>query len=200
MSKDPPRRRPARAITAAISVLLTMAGCVDLAPDKPPARTLLRVPLPDVQAAPAGGPILRLQPVVPADQLGQRVMYREPGLKAGFYDAVRWLEDPAAVVENALVRTLFEGKGLRQATHGLTPTLTVHLDAFEEDRTQQPPAALISMQATLARADGTSLLVQTYRASAPRQGEDPSELGAAMGRALADACKQLSDDVAAALR
>lgn len=96
--------------------------------------------------------------------LRERMVARGPGREVVLRDHWRWMERPETYLRRALVRTLFEERGLREALTGRAPTLEVELIAFEE--LEKPHA--VRMQARLMLVEErVTLLAETVTVLQP---------------------------------
>jgi hypothetical protein len=144
---------------------------------------------------------LRLGEVEAASQLEERMAYRSSELELGYKESWRWTEPPRAYVRRALLRELFERRGLTRVVSGPAPTLDVELSSFEEIR-GQPPRARVELWISLSGARHAllerSVRVEQPLASATAQ-DEPLRLTAALSLALGDAVARVGELVTAEL-
>ncbi|HEX7835987.1 MAG TPA: ABC-type transport auxiliary lipoprotein family protein [Kofleriaceae bacterium] len=148
-------------------------------------------------AEPGCGARLRLGRVTPSDQLQSRIARRESPVEVGFYETLRWTEPPDDYVRRALVRELFELRGLAQSTSRRDPTLDVEVVGFEEARVDGRPAGRVQLRYQLQDGDGVTRGEITRQRLA--QGADIAQVVAAIGGAMADATSELASRVVASL-
>lgn len=199
-SGPPARRSPClRAPVLALLSLAFLSGCF-LFPKTPDPIAYLAPAASPLEAAPfeQAAPVLRLAPVGSADHLQELVVWHKDGI-VGFYDARRWVEPPAALVEEAVRAALFDTGRFRPATAGPHPVLQLDVEAFDEVIAADDSEAALTVRATLFNDAATGLWTRTYRLTAPVQSDDPAAFGAAMSSLLADLRAQLATDIATAL-
>lgn len=147
-------------------------------------------------AAPPGGagpvredvPPIRLRQVTAASHLGERMVWRLSGVEYGFYETRRWTEQPVAWVQAALARELFEKRGVRRTRALASPTLDVHLAAFDEVL-QPERRAEVALVVRFYGPEGDAWLEHTLVRSEPVEGEDPADVAQAMSRVLGTATR-----------
>lgn len=184
---------------------LPLAGCLTRA-EVAPARYFRPGPPPAIGEAPAApGPRspLRLRDVTAADHLRERMVWSTAAHEVGFYEQARWTEPPAAYVEDALSRALFERGPFVRASGADAPVLDVHVLAFEEV-TERPtdPAhqARVALHVLLTGPDGQALVERTIVGTAPLTGAEPEASAAAIGVAMDQAVRAAVEAVTAATR
>lgn len=149
------------------------------------------------RAEPSCGARLRLGRVTPSDDLRSRIAHRESPVEIGFYDTLRWTEQPDDYVRRALVRALFAGRGLVQSTSRRDPTLDVEVTGFEQAGTGGRPAGRV--QLTYQLHDGEVVTRGEIARQRAARGPDIAQVVAAIGGAMTDATSELAENVTAAL-
>lgn len=197
-----------RLLTTVVAVLVTVSagGCLSKS-ELPPPRYFRPGPLlpPADAAAPVTserGP-LRLREVTAADHLRERMVWATPSQEFGFYEQARWTEPPAAFVEAALARALFERGPFVRAAGGDAPVLDVHVVAFEEVVGAEGAGsqeARVALRVVLTSPEGGSLLERTFVSTSPVASEDPEAAAAAIGRAMDQAVAATAQAVTTATR
>jgi ABC-type uncharacterized transport system auxiliary subunit len=197
-----------RMIVVVLGALLA-GGCLSKT-ELPPPRYFRPGPLlpPDAgaAAAPAERAPLRLREVTAADHLRERMVWATPAQEYGFYEQARWTEAPAAFVDAALGRALFEQGPFRRAAGADAPVLDVHVAAFEEvidpDRAEGRHDARVALRVLLTGPEGQALVERTFVGAAPVTGSEPGpeDAAAAIGRAMDQAVTALAQAVAEATR
>lgn len=187
-----------RTALGALAAALLLPACLSaLKPgDAPRVRYFSAVPVPGAVTARADEmPSLRLRHVGAAAHLRERMVWRSSEVEYGYYETRRWTDLPAAMLEEALARELFETRGLRRTEAALAHALDVELRAFEE-RTGEEPAARVALVARLFDADGTALMERTFEASVAIEREEPAAIARAMSRALGEVVRTVASEVA----
>jgi ABC-type uncharacterized transport system auxiliary subunit len=193
-----------RALAISLALLAGIGGGC-LAPGAPERIRYFRPEIPagpsTAPAAPAAAtarPVaLRLALVRSATHVKDRIVWRTSDVELGFYDTRRWVEPPAAFVERALARELFEVRPLVRAL-GSAPSLDIEVSQFDE--VLSPHEALVALEVLLVDEKGQALLGRRIAAARPVSGDDPAAFARAMGQALDDAVKGTAREVEAALR
>lgn len=186
-----------RTALGALAAALLLPACLsELKPgDAPRVRYFNAAPAPGVVTARAEElPQLRLRHVDAAAHLGERMVWRSSEVEYGFYETRRWTDSPAAMLEEALSRELFETRGLRRTQSALATALDVELRAFEE-WTGDEAAARVAVVARLFDADGAALLERTFEASIAIERDDPAAVARAMSRALGEVVRTVASEV-----
>jgi cholesterol transport system auxiliary component len=143
---------------------------------------------------------LRLGRVNAASYVKDRIAFRDKSFEIGYYEELRWTEKPEAYLRRALVRALFEKRGVRQVISGSAPTLDVDIDAFEEIRA---PRHVARMQLTwVLRDDERVQLQETFTIERPIEsspGSKPGAIAAALAEAFDASVKHVGEQVVVAL-
>ncbi len=196
-----------RTIAMLLGALLA-GGCLSKT-ELPPPRYFRPGPLlpPETGAAaatPGERAPLRLREVTAADHLRERMVWATPAQEYGFYEQARWTEAPAAFVDAALGRALFEQGPFTRAAGADAPVLDVHVAAFEEvidpDRADGGHDARVALRVLLTGPEGQALLERTFVGAAPVAASEPESAAAAIGRAMDQAVTALTLAVAEATR
>lgn len=149
----------------------------------------------DAAAVSSGATPLRLRAVTAASYLDERIVWRRSEAEVGYYGDERWTESPAAYVERALGRELFERRGLRRSANSQTPyTLELVVRRFEEVLLPGH-LARVELGVWLVDAQRDAVLERTVRVERPVGEERAEALAGAMGQALEDAVEQVADAV-----
>lgn len=139
---------------------------------------------------------LRLGRVTPSDHVQSRIAHRESPVEIDLYDTWRWTERPDNYVRRALVRALFEGRGLVQSASRRDPTLDVEVIGFEEARHGRHAGRV---QLTYQLGDDRVLARGEITKEREVQGTGIAAVVAAIGAAMTDATSELAGRVADAL-
>jgi len=143
---------------------------------------------------------LRLGRIRAASYLRDKIVYRDATRELGFYERLRWTEEPDAYVERMLTRALFEQRGIRQRVTGSGLTLDVDIAAFEEWRA---PRRAARVELIWRLRDEKLVWVQrTVTAERPIEADrsgSGTAIAQAMAAALADALERIVADVVAAM-
>jgi cholesterol transport system auxiliary component len=187
-----------RALLLGVLVCAALPGCALLGKSDP---VLSHYYTPEydgaVSATPARtGPRLRLGRVEGWSHLRERMVLRSADGELSYAEARRWTERPEVYLRRALVRTLFEERGVVETHSGNVVTLEVELIAFEE--LERPHR--VRLQAGVALQDHrTSLLRETITVEEPVAGPgEPGRVQAvidAYGRALRACVSRIADRV-----
>jgi cholesterol transport system auxiliary component len=148
-------------------------------------------------AAAGQGMRLALGRISSSSALRERILYRNGDHELGYYDDRRWSERPEVYLRRALVRSLFEERGLTRAISGAAPILQAELVAFEEVRGKAPK---VRMQVAITLDDNRSLQatetitveVEVAKAKGDKQA---NAVAAAFGEALKTGVAQIADKV-----
>jgi ABC-type uncharacterized transport system auxiliary subunit len=141
---------------------------------------------------------IRVRKVHAAPHLGDRIVWRASAVELGFYESRRWIDGPADVVERAVEEELFGALGMRPASSGAC-TLELELSEFDEVIAPAHEAEVV-LGLELVDASGHRLARETLVARKPVAGDDdPADLARAMGAAVDDVVRQLSERLVAAL-
>lgn len=150
---------------------------------------------PEADAAPLK---LRIGRVSSGEHLRQRIVFRASAVEVGEYEQFRWTEKPEEFVRRALLRSLFEDRGLTQAVGGVTPTVDVELLAFEEVRHGDKRAARVSVNYAL-RDDRVVVAAHTVTVEREAGASDMDRVVEAMSSALDEASTIVADEILKAL-
>lgn len=140
---------------------------------------------------------LRLREVTGAEHLSQRMVWTT-SREYGFYEEALWTEKPAAYVESALARALFEQGPFRRASGAKAQVLDVHVDAFEEVVVADTHVARVTLHLVLSDPDGQALVERTLTGEEPCASGDPAEVARATGEAMKEAVGATLEAVSAA--
>ena len=142
---------------------------------------------------------LRIGRVSSGEHLRQRIVYRASPVEVGEYEEFRWTEKPEEYVRRALLRSLFEERGMTQAVGGVVPTLDVELLAFEEVRHGDKRAARVEISYAV-RDDRVVIAAHTVTVERPSSGGDDMErVVEAMSGALDEASATIAGEISKAL-
>lgn len=196
-------RAPAMAV--ALTMLLA-AGCLT---NREPLHlsTYIISPDPPVDVmGETGGPALAMRAFEPVRIYSTtRMVYRKGEYEVDVRKDGEWAEMPSDAVHRALHDALTRsrvfsdvGPALNVKASGLV--LTGQLRRFDEDRSQSPPQAVVEIRLDL-RSDGDGRLLWTgvAAARAPVEGPHPSDLAAAMTRAVESAVADAVTHIAQAV-
>lgn len=145
----------------------------------------------DPEAASGSALQLRLGRISAGAHLRQAIAYRGAGGELGYYEDLRWTENPDVYLRRALARALFETRGVKRVVSGAAPTLDVELTAFEELRSKPPKvrvqAIVLLHDQRVARAERTVTVERANRST------DDAAAGttAALGEALEEAVDKI---------
>jgi cholesterol transport system auxiliary component len=135
---------------------------------------------------------LRVGKVSAASHLDRRIVYREQGHEVGYYDALRWTEEPDEYVRRGLDELLFERMGVTQVVSGPAPTLQVELVAFEEVKA---PRHLGRVVLSVSLSDGRDeRFRRTFVSEKPIEGDAPEAAVAALSQALSASLDQVAHE------
>jgi cholesterol transport system auxiliary component len=148
------------------------------------------------------GAELRMGRITASSHLGERIVYRDSNYELGYYEERRWTERPEAYLRRAVMRALFEDRGLRRVVSGVAPALDIELSELAELRS--PPmvrvrATYILYDERLVRRQAT-LTVERPIPIATTASASVETAARAMADAFGDAVNQIADRVAADLR
>jgi uncharacterized lipoprotein YmbA len=181
----------------ALLPLAAVAGC--LSPAAPPPVSYFKPPL-SRAAAPdqaTQGPELHFGRVTAAPYLDQRMAYRVSATEYAFDELNRWVAAPAELVADALTEALFVGGVAREGTSP-TPSLSVHLTAFELDLAA-PETARVEAVATLRPKAGAAVVRSFAHARKVTAGSAEAR-AEAIGAATAELAQAVAEFVAGAQR
>lgn len=150
---------------------------------------------PEAAAAPLK---LRIGRVSSGEHLRQRIVFRSSPVEVGEYEEFRWTEKPEEFVRRALLRSLFEDRGLTQAVGGVTPTVDVEVLAFEEVRHGDKRAARVAVSYAV-RDDRVVIAAHTVTIERDATDGDMERVVEAMSSALDEASTTIADEVLKAL-
>jgi ABC-type uncharacterized transport system auxiliary subunit len=185
------------------------AGCALLSKSEPlDLRYFEAVAASGSEAKPAAAPAdgenakrLRLGLIKSARHLDLRIVSRRGAYELGYYDKLRWTERPEEYVRRALVRDLYEQAGFTRVVSGPGPTLDVELIAFEEYEQAGRRRGRIELQMLLhderVQLDQETIRIETEVDTA--QGDEAEALVAALGEALGQASRRVTDRTRRAL-
>lgn len=189
-------------MSAAVKVAFLLLTACALASKSPPREIRYFSPERAEQQAtpaPAGAHArLRLGRVVAGANLRLAIVHRESAVELAPYETLRWTETPDAYVRRALVRALFDARGLEQAVGGEAPTLDVELVAFEEVARGTQRAGRVELRYQL-RDDSRVLARGTIAIERPAAGATIDLVVPAIGAAMTAASDELAERVATEL-
>ncbi|MBN1653303.1 MAG: membrane integrity-associated transporter subunit PqiC [Deltaproteobacteria bacterium] len=145
---------------------------------------------------------LRLGRVSAGAQSRERILYRSGDHEVAYYNDRRWAERPEVYLRRALMRTLFEERGLQRVISGAAPVLQAELITFEEIRGDKPRAR---MQVLITLDDGrTTRLTEIISVERPVQQSSGDQQANAVARAFGEALRagveMIADHVTAKLQ
>jgi ABC-type uncharacterized transport system auxiliary subunit len=143
-------------------------------------------------------PPVRLRRVTSGMNLGSRIAFGDGGYEAGYYERNRWTEQPTLYVRRAIERTLCQEQGFRCDLDADGPTLDVEVLKFQEVKTPESHAGLVSLRIVLSSADEV-LADDTVQVSEPVAGGRFVDVVAAIARALDGASDRVARRVTSAL-
>lgn len=160
-----------------------------------PARHEAASARPDGASAPLK---LRIGRVSSGEHLRQRIVYRASDVEVGEYEDLRWTEKPEEYVRRALLRSLFEERGLTQAVGGAVATVDVEVLSFEEVRAGSKRSARVEVSYAV-RDDRVVVAANTVRIERPSSGDDMANVVEAMSSALDEASNEIASEIEKAL-
>ena len=181
--------------------LLLLAACALTSKSAPREVRYFSPERADQQLAPAPAGAharLRLGRVVAGAHLRLAIVHRESAVELAPYETLRWTEPPDAYVRRALVRALYDARGLEQAVGGDAPTLDVELVAFEEVARGTQRAGRVELRYQL-RDDSRVLARGTIAIERPAAGPTMELVVPAIGAAMTAASEELAARVATEL-
>ena len=182
---------------ALIGLATGTSACRILPEPEPPPRWFDPAPSAELVMASAGreGARLRLRDVAAASHLGTPIVVRTSPVEVVFAQDRRWLTTPDDTVQACLARKLFADQGLRRVDAGEAPILDVLVTTFEQHGSD---AVVVTLAATLLDARREAVVHAEYTAREATTGA-PTDLAAAMARAVEAACRDVTADVVARL-
>jgi ABC-type uncharacterized transport system auxiliary subunit len=137
---------------------------------------------------------LRLGTVRGGSQLRERIMFRSSAHELGYYENWRWTERPEVYLRRALMRVLFEERGLFHVVSGFAPALDVELLAFEFVRAPQAGVRVqVSLTVDNDRVGKLSQTITVEQGIAKTNGDDADAGVGAMAAALEKCVAQIAD-------
>ena len=200
--------RPPR-LAAALLAALSLSGCVSLLPRQPPVQLYRFGQAPPAAAVtPASSVIGRGQGTLgvvlgqvsfPRAALGDEVLTTR-GDQAAYIAGARWLT-PAVLMFQEAAERAFQARSSRVRLIGrgelgaASALLRLDVDEFEAryPAAGGPPTVQVSLRATLARADGRTLVQQAFVARRPAAEDRVSAIVAAYDAATAQVLAQAVD-------
>jgi hypothetical protein len=185
-----------------VAALLTVTSSCALLTKNPPIVPRYFTPeLAETIQPPAVGDVhrldVRLGRVGGSSYLKERMVYRDAGHEFGFREDQRWTERPEVYLERALVRAIFEERGVERSLSASAPTLTAELVEFEEV-TSTPPRVRLRVSYAL-HDERTVFFERTFSVERPlAAGSElsrPSRVAAGLGEALHDAVERIGSEV-----
>jgi cholesterol transport system auxiliary component len=128
------------------------------------------------------GPVIRIRRVTSATDLGRAIVFGDGAYEVGYYKQRRWTESPEHYVRRALERALCQESALRCELDGDAPALDVEVLRFQEVKTANSHAALVSVHFVLS--GDHVLLDDTVQVVDPVVGASFDDAVAAIARAL----------------
>jgi cholesterol transport system auxiliary component len=176
-------------LSACSSALLSKSEPLDVRYFSPPSVESAGPSVPSGEARPE----LRLGRISAAPHLGKRIVFRSGEHEVGYYEKLRWTDNPDEYVRWDLQHTLFEREGLTRVMSGSAPTLDVELVAFEEVK---EPRHLARVVLNAALVDGRlERFGRTIVIERPIEGDGPEHTVAALAAALHEGVGQVAGDV-----
>ncbi len=195
------RRRLVRA-GAALGVL-ALAGCSS---DPVPRDTFYRLAQPAAAAARAGGPIAGVAEIPPFRAAGivneRAILYRDNPGQLRQYSYHAWAEPPALMLQRSMIGVLRQAQAFGSV---VSPDMRLDRDfelrgdlrLWEHVRGAGQNVAAIEIEIGVRRVRGNQqVLLKTYRADEPAQGEDVGAAVAAFTRGLDSIYAALLADLA----
>ncbi len=203
-------RRVKAALASATALAAGLGGCVSLLPKQAPVQLYQfgRVPTPLAQAGPEpggmlgrGGPVAGVilsQVTMPRAALGDGVLTVR-GDQAAYLAGARWLT-PAVLMFQEDVQGAFEAQArsirlIDRSQPGSASALlrldVTEFDARYDPATQAPPTVVVSLRATLSRADGRELVQQVFTSRRPATEDRVSAIVSAYDAAVDEVLGQV---------
>lgn len=195
------------ALAAALAVML-LQGCGTLqAPPRQVALYTLAYPAPDAQKAGQRLPVhLAIRPFqAVAPYHSDRMVYADNDYRRSKYVYHKWLAKPAEMIGSFIVRDIRAAQIVETAAelgggHDPTHILNGRVEAFYEDDSREPWAAVLALSITLSKnapaAPGNPVLLQkTYRVRRDLAQNNPLGFAKAMSRALETVSQRMAADI-----
>ena len=193
-----PRRSSALAVlTLVASVALGAGGCVSILPKQPPVQLYQFGQAPPPSVAPPVQPqalsVILSQVTLPRAAIGDGILTLR-GDEAAYIAGARWLT-PAALMLQEEVQRSFEAQAVRVrlidrsqlgAASALLRLDGLEFDARYDPATPGPPVVVVSLRATLARADGRKLVRQCFIVQRPASEDRVSAIVSAYDAAVGE--------------
>lgn len=176
--------RPFQHLLCVATLPLLLSGCLSLGgPALEPRYFAIGEPVSAPSEGPAHPVTLVLGEQRSAAHLRDRIAWSDGATEVGFFEDLRWVEPPADSVGRHLRRTF---RQLDAEPDSTAFRVEIELFAFELERGDSP-AALLELRADFRNSAGA--YVESLDVEIRRQltDEDPRQLAAALGDALAEA-------------
>ena len=176
--------------------LALLAGCA-LTSRTPPRVVRYFAPADATAPAPRAcraGAAVRLGAVTSIASLRDRIVHRDSAVEVAPYATLRWTERPDAYVRRALIRALYDARGVAETVGGAGPTLEVEVLAFEELRAPRR-AGRVRLSYAL-RDDRVVLARGVVTVEEAAAGASIDAVVPAIGKALDAAVDQVAERVA----
>jgi len=143
---------------------------------------------------------LKIGRIDASNHLGEEIAFRSGKHELEYFDDRRWTEKPQDFLRRALMRALFQERGVTRVYSGPALSLDVELVQFEEVLDTQPRVRMQAV-ATL-RDERRSLFQETFAIERPIEGagkDDNEQIAAAFSAALQDVVGKMADRVVTGL-
>ena len=194
------------ALAAALGVML-LQGCGTFqAPPRQVDLYTLAYPPPDAAEAEQRLPVhLAVSPFqAVAPYHSNRMVYADNDYRRSTYTYHKWLAKPAEMINSFIIRDIRAARIVETASelggHDSTHVLSGRVEAFYEDDSRDPWAAVLGLSVTLSKkapaaSDSPVLLQKTYRTRRDLEQNNPLSFAKAMSRALQTVSKRMVADI-----
>ncbi len=183
-----------------IMLVLAAAGCVR--PRYEPVHHYLVDLACRVPKTESCGLTVGVYPIEAAQPYKLPMVYRDGGLELHYYPHAQWAELPRDAVTEGLIDALnatgrFGDVAYAHAVQFPDLVLTGRIRRFEEDRTEEPPAAVCEIRVELRRSKQRELVwAATLNSRQPLETDTASGLAKAMSRAVSAVVEQAAKQIA----
>lgn len=119
-------------VVATALVALSTAACRMSPPSAQPRYFEPQLPVETAAAEMQRGFALRIAEVKAAAHLEDRLVWSNEHGEIGYYELLRWTDEPGVYLDRALGRELFEQRGFQRSARLDAPSLEVSLLAFQQ--------------------------------------------------------------------